>query len=118
MNRRSTYEQPRRGHDTEYERLLTPSEAKQKVHPLANERALLLGGECDFKTVDVKSDQTELMIALPDTRELTVQVWDEISALSAVPINCDLKVARYYRSYYLKHKNQIVGCIFEWDETR
>ena len=90
----------------------------RKVHEFAKERALLLGGECDWRTVDVRPDQTELLVVLPEKRPLDMVVYDEVEALSGVPIRCDLKVARYYRSYYLEHKKQIVGCIFEWDETR
>jgi len=90
----------------------------RKVHEFARERALLLGGECDWRTVDVRPEQTELLVALPEKRPLDKVVYDEVEALSGVPIRCDLKVARYVRSYYLEHKKQVVGCIFEWDETR
>jgi hypothetical protein len=88
------------------------------AHPLAKERALLLGGECDWRTVDVQADQTELLVALNEKRPLTAQVWDEIDEASQVPHKCDLKVARYVRAYYIQNRQQVVGSVFEWDETR
>lgn len=81
------------------------------------ERALLLGGPCDFRTVEVRTDQHELLVFLPEERSLVAAARVEVDRLSQVPQRSDLHAARYTRQAQLAYRGAVVGAIFEWQET-
>lgn len=74
------------------------------------DRVLLLGGPFHFRTVKARPTDFEILLALPTVLPLTLDPY-EVQSL-------DLQVARYIRGQDLIRDGQILGVIYDYQETR